>query len=79
VELVKCFRHGELTGEELQNIVRGYPLSLVQHGINSVAQAFGSEVAASCVWVAELPLIVDRDGWWSINEGDQRVADFPPD
>ena len=27
---------------------------------------------------AEFPLVVDADGFWSINEQDERVKDFPP-
>jgi hypothetical protein len=79
VELAKCYSQGELTREELENMMRGYPLPVVVHGVNVFAKVFSSDAAAGCVVAAELPLTVDRDGHWSIDEQDERVADFPPE
>jgi hypothetical protein len=54
--------------------MRGYALPVVERGINSFARAFGLQAVAICVRLAELPLIVDRDGCWRLH-GDDRVAD----
>lgn len=79
LELAKSYRQGELTGEELQNTTRCYALPVVERGVNCFARDFGSQEAAICVLVAELPLIMDGDGRWKINRDDERVADFPPE
>jgi hypothetical protein len=41
VELAKCYSQGELTREEVENMMRGYPLPVVVHGVNVFAKVFG--------------------------------------
>ena len=62
--------------------------------VNAFAEEFGDEAAAAFVVAAELPIIWERifapaelgvdeearpEGCWSIDRGDERVKDFPPE
>ena len=78
VELAKSYGRAEITRDVLQDQIHAVPLSVVQYGVIAFADEFGDEAAAAFVVAAELPLVVDADGFWSINEQDERVRDFPP-
>jgi NAD(P)H-hydrate repair Nnr-like enzyme with NAD(P)H-hydrate dehydratase domain len=77
VELAKAYGRAEITRETLQDQIHAVPLSVVQYGVIAFADEFGDEAAAGFVVAAELPLVVDADGFWSIKEQDERVKDFP--
>jgi hypothetical protein len=79
VELAKTYNRAELTREALEDQIHAVPLSVLQYGVIAFADEFGDEAAAGFVVAAELPLVVDADGFWSINEQDERVKDFPPE
>jgi NAD(P)H-hydrate repair Nnr-like enzyme with NAD(P)H-hydrate dehydratase domain len=79
VELAKSYDRAEITRDALQDQIHAVSLSVVQFGVIAFADEFGGEAAAAFVVAAELPLIVDADGFWSINEQDERVKDFPPE
>ena len=79
VELAKSYDRAEITRDALQDQIHAVSLSVVQYGVIAFADEFGDEAAAAFVVAAELPLVVDADGFWSINEQDERVKDFPPE
>jgi NAD(P)H-hydrate repair Nnr-like enzyme with NAD(P)H-hydrate dehydratase domain len=78
-ELAMSYELAEITREAVQDEVHSIPLSVVQLGVTAFGQEFGDQAAAGFVIAAELPLIIDADGAWSINEGDHRTRDFPPE
>jgi hypothetical protein len=75
VELAKAYYCAEITLNALQDKIRSIPLSLVQLGVTALSKDFGDLAAACFVMAAKLPLIIDADGAWSINEGDDRARD----
>jgi NAD(P)H-hydrate repair Nnr-like enzyme with NAD(P)H-hydrate dehydratase domain len=79
VELAKSYDRAEITRDALQDKIHSIPLSLVQLGVTAFGEEFGDQAAAGFVVAAELPTIIDADGLWSINEGDDRARDFPPE
>lgn len=78
-ELAECYWSGQFPGEELPELARLYPLPAVEAGVNALADVFIRQDVARFVLAAELPLVLHRDGCWSINDGDKRVKDFPPE
>jgi hypothetical protein len=74
VELAKTYNRPEITREALQDQIHAVPLSVVQYGVIAFADEFGDEAAAGFVVAAELPLVVDADGFWSISMPRSRSA-----
>ena len=64
---------------ELQDELHSCSIETIMYGVNVFDEDYGQEAAAAFVVAAELPLVVDADGFWSINEQDERVKDFPPE
>jgi hypothetical protein len=95
VELAKAYGRAVITRDEFQDELHSCSIEIIMYGVNTFDEEYGHEAAAFVVaaelpiiWerfftAAELAADEETswlpEGCWSIDRGDERVKDFPPE